>query len=113
MSSNHLGLRSVWKSLVASCVCVCGLSSNARFQMRSSPARNGFVSSSITRSSSKYRLDNESRQLRDLERRGNRCIDVRRAKREGVYFGFQGVLNPVVADDSSSKVFVLQQPAYT
>ena len=23
MSSNHLGLRSVWKSLVASCVCVC------------------------------------------------------------------------------------------
>ena len=38
MSSNHLGLRSVWKSLVASCVCVCvcvcvcGLSSNARFQ---------------------------------------------------------------------------------
>ena len=34
MSSNDLGLRSVWKSLVASCVCVCvcGLSSNARFQ---------------------------------------------------------------------------------
>ena len=51
MSSNHLGLRSVWKSLVASCVCVCGLSSNA-FSTRSSPARNGFVSSSITRSSS-------------------------------------------------------------
>ena len=32
VSSNHLGLRSVWKSLVASCVCVCGLSSNACFQ---------------------------------------------------------------------------------
>ena len=52
MSSNHLGLRSVWKSLVASCVCVCvcvcvcGLSSNVRFQRvrlqretGSSPAR--------------------------------------------------------------------------
>ena len=46
MSSNHLGLRSVWKSLVASGVCVCGLSSNARFQRvrlqretGSSPAR--------------------------------------------------------------------------
>ena len=57
MSSNHLGLRSIWKSLVASCV--CGLSSNARFQRvrlqhetGSSPARNGFVSSSITCSSS-------------------------------------------------------------
>ena len=39
MSSNHVGLRSVWKSLVASCVCVCvcGLSSNARF--------NAFISS--------------------------------------------------------------------
>ena len=30
MSSNHLDLRSVWKSLVAGCV--CGLSLNARFQ---------------------------------------------------------------------------------
>ena len=46
MSSNDLGLRSVWKSLVAGCVCVCGLSSNARFQRvrlqretGSSPAR--------------------------------------------------------------------------
>ena len=47
MSSNHLGLiRSVWKSLVASCVCMYGLSSNARFQSirlqretDSSPAR--------------------------------------------------------------------------
>ena len=46
MSSNHLGLRSVSKSLVASCACVCGLSSNARFQRvrlqretGSSPAR--------------------------------------------------------------------------
>ena len=44
MSSNHLGLRSVWNSLVASGV--CGLSSNARFQRvrlqretGSSPAR--------------------------------------------------------------------------
>ena len=56
MSSNHIGLRSIWKSLVAA---VCGLSSNARFrrvrlqrETGSSPARNGFVSSSITRSSS-------------------------------------------------------------
>ena len=32
MSSNHLGLKSVWKSLVAICVCVCGLSLNVRFQ---------------------------------------------------------------------------------
>ena len=53
-----------------------------------------------------YRLDDESRQIRDLERRGNRCIDVPSAQREGVYFGFQGALNPVVADDSSSKVFI-------
>ena len=53
-----------------------------------------------------YRLDDGSRQLRDLERRGNRCIDVPSAQREGVYFGFQGALNPVVADDSSSKVFI-------
>ena len=50
-----------------------------------------------------YRLDNESRQLQDLERRGNRCID---AKRECVYFGFQGDLNPMVVDDSSSNVFI-------
>ena len=27
----------------------------------------------------------------------------------GVYFGFQGDLNPVVANDSLSKVFILQQ----
>ena len=56
MSSNHLGLRSVWKSLVASCVCVCvgggGLKFERAFSTRSSPARNGFVSSLITRSSS-------------------------------------------------------------
>ena len=44
MSSNHPGLRSVWKSLVA--VAVCGLSSNAGFHRvflqrvtGSSPAR--------------------------------------------------------------------------
>ena len=53
-----------------------------------------------------YRLDDESRQLQDLERRGNRCIDVPSVQREGVYFGFQDALNPVVADDSSSKVFI-------
>ena len=53
MSSNHLGLRSVWKSLVASCVCVCvWLKFERAFSTRSSPARNGFVSSSIMRSSS-------------------------------------------------------------
>ena len=52
-----------------------------------------------------YRLDDESRQLRDLERRGNRCIDVPSAQREGVYFGFQGILNLVVAEDSSSNVY--------
>ena len=60
MSSNDLGLRSVWKSLVASCVCVCvWLKFERAFSTRSSPAikcsspaRNGFVSSSITRSSS-------------------------------------------------------------
>ena len=49
MSSNHLGLRSVWKSLVASCVWV---KFERAFSTRSSPARNGFVSSSKTRSSS-------------------------------------------------------------
>ena len=38
----------------------------------------------------KYRLDNESRQLQDLERRGNQRIDVPSAQHEGVYFGFQG-----------------------
>ena len=52
-----------------------------------------------------YRLDDGSRQLRDLECRGNLCID---AKRECVYLGCQGALNPVVDDDSSSKVFILQ-----
>ena len=51
MSSNHLGLRSVWKSLVASCVCVW-LKFERAFSTRLSPARNGFVSSSITCSSS-------------------------------------------------------------
>ena len=53
-----------------------------------------------------YRLDDESRQIRDLERRGNRCIDVPSAKREGVYFGFQGEINPVETDELSSKVFI-------
>ena len=51
MSSNHLGLRSVWKSLVASYVCV-GVKFERAFSTCSSPAQNGFVSSSITRSSS-------------------------------------------------------------
>ena len=51
VSSNRLDLRSVWKSLVASCVCVW-LKFERAFSTRSSPARNGFVSSSITRSSS-------------------------------------------------------------
>ena len=55
-----------------------------------------------------YRLDDGSRQLRDLECRGNRCKDVPSAEREGGYFSCQGALNPVVADDSSSKVFILQ-----
>ena len=53
-----------------------------------------------------YRLDDESRQLWDLDRRRNQCIDV---KCVAVHFGFQGDLNPVVADDSSSKVSILQQ----
>ena len=53
MSSDHLGLRSVWKSLVASCVYVCvWVKFERAFSICSSPARNGFVSSSITRSSS-------------------------------------------------------------
>ena len=60
----------------------------------------------MVRHQHKYRLDDESRQLRDLERRGNRCINIPSAQREGVYFGFQGTLNPVVADDSSSKMFI-------
>ena len=33
----------------------------------------------------KYRLDDESRQLRDLERRGNRCIDAEREARERLF----------------------------
>ena len=37
----------------------------------------------------------DSRCLRDLDHRGNRCIDVSSAQREGVYFGFQGDLNLV------------------
>ena len=53
---NSTTLRSVWKSLVASCcacVCVCvWLKFERAFSTCSSPARNGFVSSSITRSSS-------------------------------------------------------------
>ena len=56
MSSNHLVLRSVWKSLVGSSVCVCVYvcvwhKFERAFSTRSSPARNRFVSSSITRSS--------------------------------------------------------------
>ena len=53
-----------------------------------------------------YRLDDGSRSLRDLFHRGNRCIDVPSAKREGVYFGFQGEINPVETDELSSKVFI-------
>ena len=53
----------------------------------------------------KYRLDDEWRCLRDLFHRGNRCIDVPSAKREGVYFGCQGEINPVDTDHSSSDVF--------
>ena len=59
MSSNHLDLRSVWKSLVASCVCVWlkfkhAFSTPVRLQREtgSSLARNAFVSSTITLSSS-------------------------------------------------------------
>ena len=43
MSSNHLGLRSVWKSLGATCSCVCAcvgvwLKFEHAFLTRSSPA---------------------------------------------------------------------------
>ena len=38
MSSNPLDIRSVWKSLVASCVCVCGCKFEHAFSMLSSPA---------------------------------------------------------------------------
>ena len=64
MSSNHLDLRSFRKWLVASCVCVrVWLNFECTFSMHSSPAlkcsfpaRNAFVSSSITRSSSNKKL---------------------------------------------------------
>ena len=60
MNSNHLSLSSIWKSLVASCVCVGGGKGGLKFEhafsTRLSPARNGFVSSSITRSSSNQEL---------------------------------------------------------
>ena len=56
----------------------------------------------------KYKLDAGSRQLRDLDCRRNQCTDAERVA-WGVYFGFQGDLNPIVADDSSCKVFILQQ----
>ena len=68
MSSNYLVLRSVWKSLVASCVCVCVCVAQVRTRVStrsspalkrssptlkcSSPARNAFDSSTIRRSSS-------------------------------------------------------------
>ena len=38
------------------------------------------------------------RAIRDLFHRGNRCIDVPSAQREGVYFGFQGEINLVLPD---------------
>ena len=47
----------------------------------------------------------DSRCLRDLDHRGNRCIDVPSVQREGVYFGFQGDLNLVDTENPSSKVF--------
>ena len=47
----------------------------------------------------------ESRCLQDLEHRGNRCIDVPSAQCEGIYFGFQGALNPIDIDDSLSSLF--------
>ena len=53
----------------------------------------------------KYRLDNELRQLRDLERCRDQCIDVPSAQRECIYFGFQGVLNLVIAEDLPTNVF--------
>ena len=46
------------------------------------------------------------RVIRDLFHRGNRCIDVPSAQREGVYFGFQGEINLVLPDFSSYKVFI-------
>ena len=47
----------------------------------------------------------DSRCLRDLDHRGNRCIDVPSAQREDVYFGLQGDLNLVDTENPSSKVF--------
>ena len=38
------------------------------------------------------------RAIRDLFHRGNRCVDVPSAQREGVYFGFQGEINLVLPD---------------
>ena len=54
-----------------------------------------------------YRLDDESRWLWDLDNRGNQKF--RRPERiaRGHLTGFQGELNPVVTDDSSSNVFRL------
>ena len=43
MTSNHLDISFVWKSLVASCVCVW-LKFERTFSTCSSPARNAFVS---------------------------------------------------------------------
>ena len=48
-----------------------------------------------TQDAHKYRLYDEKE---DLFHRGNRCIDVPSAQREGVYFGFQGEINLVLPD---------------
>ena len=61
---------------------------------------------SILALTNNYRLDDGLRQLRDLDCCGNQCIDAEHAVR-GVYFGFQGDLNPIVADGLSSKVFII------
>ena len=45
----------------------------------------------------------DSRCLRDLDHRGNWIF--RRPEREGVYFGFQGELNLVHTENTSSEVF--------
>ena len=52
----------------------------------------------------KYRLDDGSRQLWDLDHCGNLCIDAECAA-QGIVFGFQGDLNPMIL----STVFILQQ----
>ena len=57
--------------------------------------------------SNKYRLDNESRWIRDLDHRGNRKFWRPERVARGRLTGFQGDLIPVVTDDSLSNVFRL------